>query len=332
MTDTTLSIVAAGDVSERVLETAAAAVETTFDLTPVISPTSVPESELDGAYDRDRDRYEAIEVVDAIEEWVAADRWLVVTPVDITQGRNNYVFGLAVLSGDRAILSTHRLEDEDDAVFSDRVRKEAIKQVGRLLGAEECDNEQCVFRATPTAHDLDSSGDEPCQACRAQVAGIGHDTTGPDRDRELGGTDTRPVPDVSTVDVDLDDGTATDSEAQRSTSYLGNLAHETASIGRFWGSVLGFGISVVIGYFLLSTVGELLFGTVELTEPLLFVLGLVNLVFAWVIFRQLRTISGWLLQYRRSFLAVPLFVVMMVWLLSRRLLAVPIRILDRVGR
>ena len=332
MTDTTLSIVAGGDVSERTLETAADAIQDTLGLTPDISPVRVPETEFEEAYDHGSGQYEAIEIADAVEERVEADRWLVVTSLDITHGRNCYVFGLAMLDGDRAVLSTNRLEAEDEAVFTDRIRKQAIKQVGRLFGARECDAERCVFQATPTVLDLDHSGDEPCQECRTQLEGIPTETESGAHNRDSKPPASAPdrVPDVSSAVKEQYGDTATDPDYGRPSHDLGILEHELASIGRFWGTILGFGISVVIGYVLLSTVGDLLFGTVTLSEPILFLLGLVNLWLAWLIFKWLRAATSTVLEHRQSVLVVPIFVVMTIWLLLSRLLTVPVWILDRI--
>ncbi|WEL16458.1 Archaemetzincin family protease [Halorhabdus sp. SVX81] len=287
-----------GDVSDRALESTADAVRTTLDVTPEISSRRIPKDELESAYDSSRERYEAVEAIEVLWNRIRADRWLVVTSVDLTHRRKNYVFGLALIDDGKAVLSTHRLGDEDDPALTDRVRKEAIKQVGRLFGARECDTEQCVFRATPTVGQLDRSGTEPCQECRTQLESIqDREQTAPDRDRDSEVSAPDAVPDVPSTAGGLDDGTATERNHGRSSHDSGVLGHELASIGRFWGSVLGFGISVVIGYFLLSTVGGLLLGTVELTEPLLFGSAVVNLALAWVIFRRLRTVPGRILEH-----------------------------------
>jgi len=302
VTDTTLSIVAVGNVSDRALESAADAVRTTLDVTPEISSRRIPKDELESTDDSSRERYEAVEAIESLWNRIQSDRWLVVTSVDLTHRRKNYVFGLALIDDGKAVLSTHRLGDEGDLEFTDRVRKQAIKQVGRLLGARECDSKQCVFRATPTVRELDHSGTEPCQECRTQLEGVHTDSeVTTDRDSDSEASTPEEVPDVPSAARGTGDGTATERDLDRSSRTSGILGHELASIGRFWGSVLGFGMSVVIGYFLLSTVGGLLLGTVELTDPLLLVSAVVNLTLAWVIFRRLRTVPGRILDHVRAF-------------------------------
>lgn len=126
------------------------------------------------AYDAERDQYDGIEFL----RWkpYQDDRphvWL--TDVDLFHSEDeyrNYVFGSAVVDGGSCIVSTNRLAEEDDAwdeVAEQRLRKQALKQVGRALGAEDCTDEACALCPAFLPEDLDRIQESICEDCAEAI-------------------------------------------------------------------------------------------------------------------------------------------------------------------
>jgi archaemetzincin len=102
-----------------------------------------------------------------------SDRILGVTNVDLFTPVLTYVFGEAQLSGRAAVVSCHRLRNEvyglppDPRLFFDRLRKEAVHELGHTYGLLHCGNIGCVMRASSYAEELELKSDAFCEACRA---------------------------------------------------------------------------------------------------------------------------------------------------------------------
>lgn len=164
--------------------TVAAAIEDHFEATVTVGErlsTFETLHGLDGefspgrdAYDAERDQYDGIEFL----RWKPYQDerphvWL--TDVDLYHSEEvhrRYVFGSAVVDGGSCIVSTYRLADDEDAwdeVAEQRLRKEALKQVGRALGAEGCDDEACALCPAAIPEDLDRIQESICEDCAEAI-------------------------------------------------------------------------------------------------------------------------------------------------------------------
>jgi archaemetzincin len=101
-----------------------------------------------------------------------AEMILGVTGVDLTAPGLNFVFGLADPQSRVAVTSLARLYPEfygqprDPRLFKARAVKEAVHELGHLLGLGHCPDPACVMAFSNSLADTDRKGPGFCQPCR----------------------------------------------------------------------------------------------------------------------------------------------------------------------
>ena len=98
------------------------------------------------------------------------DMALGVTDDDLFVHGMNFVFGLASREAGAAVISVHRLKDDDQSVFMGRVVKEAVHEVGHLHGLSHCDEPSCVMHFSNTLDDTEAKGTTFCPRCQNLLA------------------------------------------------------------------------------------------------------------------------------------------------------------------
>jgi archaemetzincin len=94
-----------------------------------------------------------------------------VADLDLFSSVFTHVFGEAQLRGVAAAFSLHRLRPElyglppDDALLLARARREALHELGHLLGLTHCALPDCVMRFSTGVEEVDLKGDEFCDTC-----------------------------------------------------------------------------------------------------------------------------------------------------------------------
>ncbi len=105
---------------------------------------------------------------------------LFVTDVDIYYNGLNFVFGLEDPTTASCIVSIARLRQEfydkgpNNLLLSERAGKEAVHEVGHLIGMEHCRHAFCVMAFSPSVADVDSKKADFCGDCqvRARMRGV----------------------------------------------------------------------------------------------------------------------------------------------------------------
>jgi len=121
-----------------------------------------------------RMQYDAWAVVKEYQALRDEDQYLLlVTVKDLYAAGLNYVFGLAWRGV--AIISAYRLrqefygEEPDRNLFIERLIKEAVHEIGHLLGLAHCDDRRCVMAFSNWIGDTDYKSWRPCRRCLSKL-------------------------------------------------------------------------------------------------------------------------------------------------------------------
>ena len=126
-----------------------------------------------GAYDPQRRQYKAEKLLNQIDK--SCPVTLGITEVDLYAPSLNFVFGQAELGGKRAIISTKRLKPEfygfphDEKLFRERIIKEAMHEIGHVLGLPHCPNPLCVMYFSNSIEDTDRKDWRYCPSCSSKL-------------------------------------------------------------------------------------------------------------------------------------------------------------------
>lgn len=130
-----------------------------------------------GIYNEQRGQYDASLLLPSLKEHGLSEhtKLLGIVNVDIYIPELNYVFGLADISSDKAIISLARLRQEfyglpcNELLFLDRTIKEAVHELGHIFGLQHCNNANCVMYFSNSLHDTDVKSRNFCENCKPKL-------------------------------------------------------------------------------------------------------------------------------------------------------------------
>jgi len=123
----------------------------------------------------ERGQYDASGILKGLESSEAESKTILFTSLDLYIPIFTFVFGLAKLGGNTAIISSHRLRNEfyglpkNDPLLHQRLLKETFHELGHLHGLKHCSNYTCVMTSSTNAEELDIKGHEYCSKCSIQI-------------------------------------------------------------------------------------------------------------------------------------------------------------------
>ena len=169
-----LQLLPIGDVEGRLLMELAPALAEIYRV-----PTEILSTRLDPdfAFHRERQQYHSSELLHAMQGYVGPDSWRVLglTLVDLYIPILTFVFGEAQMGGPCGLVSAHRLRQEFYGlppaadVLCNRLRKEAVHELGHTLDLTHCNDYQCAMAPSHAVEWIDLKDSSLCEACEALV-------------------------------------------------------------------------------------------------------------------------------------------------------------------
>jgi len=167
-----IKIVPLGEVPKDILEKVREELKVPFHMVGEITQIEkLPKS----AYNQFRNQYHSSMILDFLEKHYEGRVFSITKEDTYTEGLN-FVFGQAKIKGRVAVVSVCRLDPkffhkpEDKELFERRVVKEAIHEVGHILGLTHCNNKGCVMTFSNTIGDVDKKTQNLCDMCNMQVS------------------------------------------------------------------------------------------------------------------------------------------------------------------
>ncbi len=164
-----LIIIPLGNVEREIAAHAGKELKNTYsseiDEIEILGKIKLPEN----AFNPARNQYIASEILDFLRKKFPEQRVFGIASEDIYAYNMNFVFGLADIRRKAAMISIARLKHADKKIFLERVAKEAIHELGHVLGLMHCSNRSCVMSFSNSIYEVDIKGKELCDGCRKKL-------------------------------------------------------------------------------------------------------------------------------------------------------------------
>lgn len=137
---------------------------------------SLPRFDLEPHFNPVRSQYDANEIIGKLNKLALGEMKIVgVTDLDLFIPVLKYIFGQAYLGGKTALISGHRLYNsryglpEDLDLFSERLKKCMIHELGHAFGLIHCQQPGCVMLPTTYVEEMDQKSERMCSSCRNKL-------------------------------------------------------------------------------------------------------------------------------------------------------------------
>ncbi|MEM2943851.1 MAG: archaemetzincin family Zn-dependent metalloprotease [Methanomassiliicoccales archaeon] len=155
-----LLIIPIGDLDDEIIKDLAGRLESKFGVPQISSKMPVPQA----AYNPCRNQYDSWHLLKILKN-LPGNILLGITHVDLYAEGLNFVFGRAEVGGRCCLISTARLLHHDTKIFYNRIEKEAIHEIGHVLGLRHCSNRKCVMFFSNSIFDTDAKEAWFCERC-----------------------------------------------------------------------------------------------------------------------------------------------------------------------
>jgi archaemetzincin len=158
-----------GTIETALMQELKGRLESTFGC-PIIIKPNCPISV--DTYNRERNQYHAVQIMNSLPNADIHNNEIIlaVAAVDIYAEELNFIFGQADITNGKAIISLHRLyQDASNDLLLTRATKEAVHEMGHMLGMNHCPDSNCVMCFSNSLQDTDNKAAAFCQSCRPKL-------------------------------------------------------------------------------------------------------------------------------------------------------------------
>ncbi|MFX1485674.1 MAG: archaemetzincin family Zn-dependent metalloprotease [Promethearchaeota archaeon] len=128
-------------------------------------------------YSPSRSQFNSTPILRYLSRYVNRRRDMVlgITEIDLFASSLNFIFGLASYTSKTSIISLHRLRPEfyyqssDPELLGERAIKEAVHELGHVLGANHCPDPKCVMHFSNDITMTDEKEHKFCPQCRTII-------------------------------------------------------------------------------------------------------------------------------------------------------------------
>jgi len=168
-----IKIIPTYDIENDVLKRISIELNKMFSLPVVIAePMEIPQE----SYNKIREQYNSTVILRHLKSLIEPNTAiLIITDVDLFADGLNFVFGEANILDSVCIISTCRLwfTMSGSKVYYDffilRIIKEAVHELGHLMGLGHCRNNKCVMYFSNSILDTDRKGKDFCNNCKRRL-------------------------------------------------------------------------------------------------------------------------------------------------------------------